>query len=107
MGKISLPSKAEGFTEIKYDWTKGEKCEEYLKKWIFGKKQTTRIEDIQPSAWFQTKIAQWQKALKEWHAKAQMYRAIVAKKELAKKTKEIEMATKLAIEKAAELKKKQ
>merc|ERR1712060_995878 len=63
--KITLPSKAEGFTEIKYDWAKADKSEEYVKNWILKKKQTTRMEDIQPSAWFLTKTAQWQKALKE------------------------------------------
>merc|ERR1711920_1090955 len=50
--KFTLPTKDEGFDEIKYEWTKGAKCEEYLKAWVLNKKQTTRVEDIKPSAWF-------------------------------------------------------
>merc|ERR1712216_68900 len=76
--KISLPSKTEGFTDIKYDWVDGNKSAEYLKKWVIHKKQTTRMEDIIPSPWFHTRTAQWQKSLKEWHSKAQMYRALAA-----------------------------
>merc|ERR1712196_230805 len=79
--KFMLPDKDDGFDEIRYDWQKADKCKEYLKTWIQERKTTIRIEDIQPSEWFQNKLRDWQKHLQTWHGKQQTYRAAWMKKE--------------------------
>jgi len=85
--KFSVPTKEEGFEEIRYEWNKGSKCEEYLKAWILAKKQTTRIEDIKPSDWFKQQKAAYDRAVKEWNLKLAAYKAGIAKKDAAKRAK--------------------
>jgi len=99
LGTLTLPEKNEGFDDVKYEWSKGPKAQEHLKEWIANKKLTTRIEDISPSEWFNTKLSQWQKVLTQWHSKHSEYKSAAAKKEAAK-------AAKLNAAKAAELAKK-
>merc|ERR1711957_1057502 len=77
--KFVLPETDEGFDEIKYEWHKNRtKCLEYLKSWILEKKNTTRIEDLKPSEWFNTEWARWQKTMQTWHSKQNEHRASVA-----------------------------
>merc|ERR1712178_404426 len=101
--KFTLPSKDEGFDEIKYEWSKSAKCEEYLKAWTLSKKQTTRIEDLKPSAWFQKEHAKYEKELKDWNAKLAAYKAAKAKRAADKKKKEDDKKKKEAMAKAAAL----
>merc|ERR1712019_77044 len=99
------PTKDEGFDEIKYEWTKGAKCEEYLKAWVLNKKQTTRVEDIKPSAWFRDQWTKFERELKDWNRKAADYKAAKLKKATEKKQKEDEKRKKVAAAKAEALKK--
>merc|ERR1711862_919616 len=78
--KFCLPDKDEGFDEVRYDWQKADKCKEYLKCWALERKQTTRIEDLQPSEWFGKQWKEWQKLLQMWHAKQNSHKAEIAKK---------------------------
>jgi len=108
--KFSVPSKDEGFDEVNYQWGKGSKSEEYLKKWILERKLTTRIEDIQPSAWFTTQYQKWSNAVRAWQGKIPEYRALLARKaseKAAREAKKKAAAEKKAAEerKAAEEKK--
>jgi len=50
--KFSVPEKAEGFDDIKYNWVDGAKSKQYMKSWIIEKKNTTKVEDIKPGEWF-------------------------------------------------------
>jgi len=100
--KFSLPAKGEGFDDIRFEWNKGTKCDEHLKSWILDKKQTSRVEDISPSAWFQTQWTQWQRVSKEWSNKLNAYKAAVSKKAADKKAKALK---KEAVKKAAAIKK--
>lgn len=97
-----LPDKEEGFDEIKFDWSKKQKCAEYLKAWVLEKKNTTRIEDLKPSEWFNTEWTRWQKTMQTWHSKQNEHRAAVAKKEADKAAK---AAKKAAAKAMAERKK--
>merc|ERR1711879_951713 len=78
--KFTLPTKDEGFDEIKFEWNKGPKCEEHLKTWILTKKQTTRMEDLKPSAWFADQYSKFHKEFKEWQSKNATIKAAKAKK---------------------------
>eukprot|EP00443_Scrippsiella_acuminata_P049395 CAMPEP_0115554716 /NCGR_PEP_ID=MMETSP0271-20121206/97439_1 /TAXON_ID=71861 /ORGANISM="Scrippsiella trochoidea, Strain CCMP3099" /LENGTH=830 /DNA_ID=CAMNT_0002988455 /DNA_START=96 /DNA_END=2590 /DNA_ORIENTATION=+ len=100
--KFTLPTKDEGFDDIKYEWAKGAKCDEYLKKWILERKLSMRIEDLQPSTWFNQQWAKWQMAVKAWQSKLAEYKTVVAKKAAAKAAKEAKKAA--AAKKAAEKK---
>eukprot|EP00927_Polykrikos_kofoidii_P071496 TRINITY_DN67757_c0_g1_i1.p1 TRINITY_DN67757_c0_g1~~TRINITY_DN67757_c0_g1_i1.p1 ORF type:complete len:896 (+),score=179.87 TRINITY_DN67757_c0_g1_i1:211-2688(+) len=82
----SLPSKDDGYDEIRYGWNNESQSEACLKQWILDKKQTTRLEDLVPSQWFKTKLERWQGVYQEWVTKQMAYKAAVAKKETAKKT---------------------
>lgn len=65
--KFSLPEASEGFEAVEYAWAPREASEAYLAKWVLEKKLTTRIEDLQPSALFKTKLQEWHKELSAWH----------------------------------------
>eukprot|EP00933_Yihiella_yeosuensis_P047864 TRINITY_DN4382_c0_g2_i1.p1 TRINITY_DN4382_c0_g2~~TRINITY_DN4382_c0_g2_i1.p1 ORF type:complete len:991 (+),score=388.33 TRINITY_DN4382_c0_g2_i1:53-2974(+) len=103
LAKFTMPEKAEGFDDVKFEWSKGAKATEYVKKWVLNKKQTTPMEDLQPSAWFAVKAAAWAKALEGWQRKQTDYRAVLAKKASAKILKEQKKAVeeKAAAAKAA------
>jgi len=48
-----------------------------LKDWILKRKQTTKIEDIQPIPWFTEKNAEWQKAVAEWQKKQTEWKQVI------------------------------
>lgn len=100
--KFTLPTKDEGFDDVKYEWTKGAKCDEYVKKWILERKLSMRVEDLQPSTWFNQQTAKWQTAVKSWHNKINEYKSALAKKTAAKAVKEAKKA--VAAKNAAEKK---
>eukprot|EP00419_Tripos_fusus_P022968 CAMPEP_0172718730 /NCGR_PEP_ID=MMETSP1074-20121228/75096_1 /TAXON_ID=2916 /ORGANISM="Ceratium fusus, Strain PA161109" /LENGTH=937 /DNA_ID=CAMNT_0013543999 /DNA_START=51 /DNA_END=2861 /DNA_ORIENTATION=- len=97
--KFSIPQQEEGFDEVRFDWSKGNDCQEYLKQWVRNRKLTTRIEDLQPSDWFSSKWKEWQKTLQAWHAKQSQHKQIMAKKAAEQQAK---VAAKEAKNKAKE-----
>eukprot|EP00408_Alexandrium_pacificum_P067235 CAMPEP_0171179032 /NCGR_PEP_ID=MMETSP0790-20130122/13051_1 /TAXON_ID=2925 /ORGANISM="Alexandrium catenella, Strain OF101" /LENGTH=889 /DNA_ID=CAMNT_0011643959 /DNA_START=48 /DNA_END=2714 /DNA_ORIENTATION=+ len=105
--KFSVPEEEEGFDQVRYEWSKGDKCKEYLRTWVRDRKLTTRVEDLEPSEWFNNRWKDWQKALQAWHAKQNMHKAAVAKKAAeaaakeAKKRAEAEKKAKEAKDKEA------
>jgi len=101
--KFSLPDGDEGFDSVKYSWNKDKDAAVYLQKWISEKKQTTRVEDITPSASFKQKWAEWQKTLQAWKTKQNEYKAVLAKKAADKNAR---IHKKAALKKAAEAKAK-
>eukprot|EP00444_Apocalathium_aciculiferum_P005405 CAMPEP_0183413718 /NCGR_PEP_ID=MMETSP0370-20130417/21890_1 /TAXON_ID=268820 /ORGANISM="Peridinium aciculiferum, Strain PAER-2" /LENGTH=1097 /DNA_ID=CAMNT_0025596963 /DNA_START=30 /DNA_END=3319 /DNA_ORIENTATION=- len=86
--KFSVPKKAEGFDEVKFEWSKEAKCEEYLKTWILDKKLNTRIEDLAPSVWFQQKWKEWLSTVQSWHGELGKYDNRIAKKKAEKLSKQ-------------------
>merc|ERR1712238_104779 len=78
--KFMLPEKAEGFDDLRYEWSKGTKCNDYLKQWVLDKKITMRIEDLTPGSWFHKKNADYQRVVQTWHAKQNEHKAKVARK---------------------------
>merc|ERR1712087_984434 len=77
---FSLPTKEEGFDEIRFAWQKESKCAEHLKAWLLENKKTQRAEDLEPSDWFKGKYAEWTKNLKEWREKQTEAEAVEASK---------------------------
>merc|ERR1712151_1476433 len=68
--QFSLPEKDEGFEEIRYEWEKqGKKCQEYVKNWVLERKLTTRVENLTPGEWFQTKWKAWNTLIGQWRTK--------------------------------------
>jgi len=88
---FSLPSKEEGFDEIKYHWRSEGEVAKVLKDWIFAKKLMQRVEDLKPSEAFKEAWAPWQKSLSEWRKLASDWKdptkrkALLAKRAEAKK----------------------
>merc|ERR1712125_284871 len=66
---FTLPTKEEGFDEIRYVWQKDEACAEYLKQWILEQKLTQRVEDLEPGAWFKEQWGEWHKVVQDWKQK--------------------------------------
>merc|ERR1712136_90284 len=66
---FTVPESDEGFDVIRYEWQDADASKEYLRKWVLEKKLTSRIEDLQPSPWFQERLAAWHKAIAEWMKK--------------------------------------
>eukprot|EP00933_Yihiella_yeosuensis_P020190 TRINITY_DN1624_c1_g1_i1.p1 TRINITY_DN1624_c1_g1~~TRINITY_DN1624_c1_g1_i1.p1 ORF type:complete len:922 (+),score=332.71 TRINITY_DN1624_c1_g1_i1:84-2768(+) len=99
--KFTVPEQSEGFDEVRCDWNKGDKATQYMKKWVLDRKQTSRIEDLIPSAWFHTRSAAFNKALAAWQKKQSDYKALLQRKAQEKAAK---AAKKAAAEKAAALK---
>jgi len=66
---FSIPDKTESFDDITYEWANEAGSKDYLSKWVLQKKTTSRMDDLQPSEWFKTKAADWEKAFKEWQTK--------------------------------------
>eukprot|EP00449_Zooxanthella_nutricula_P044184 CAMPEP_0198608606 /NCGR_PEP_ID=MMETSP1462-20131121/155978_1 /TAXON_ID=1333877 /ORGANISM="Brandtodinium nutriculum, Strain RCC3387" /LENGTH=1011 /DNA_ID=CAMNT_0044340411 /DNA_START=236 /DNA_END=3272 /DNA_ORIENTATION=- len=98
--KFSLPAADEGFAAVKYEWSKGPKCDEYLRQWILERKFKNRVEELVPSVWFKTKLQAWRSAVSKYQGKQTEYRASVAKKAADKLAKEAKArAAALAAEK--------
>mmetsp|Transcript_103489 Transcript_103489/g.194714 ORF Transcript_103489/g.194714 Transcript_103489/m.194714 type:complete len:922 (-) Transcript_103489:155-2920(-) len=98
---FTLPEKSDGFDEIVYEWeNSGAKCKTYLEKWIVAKKQVTKVEALQPSAWFHKKYHLWQGIQQTWTTKANEYKSLLSKKAAEKAQK---AAKKLAAERKAAL----
>jgi len=85
---FSLPTTEEGFDTITYDWQSEDKCATMLKEWIFEKKLTQRVEDLQPGAWFKEEWTKWQKFLQEWRKRQNDFKDPTKKKALLAKKKE-------------------
>merc|ERR1711957_1101027 len=86
--KFSLPSKAEGFDDIRYEWIKdAKKNASFLKDWVLGKKLTTRVESIKPSTWLQTENSKLLKQIQEWKTKSNEYKQLLRKKAEAKEAR--------------------
>merc|ERR1712039_65149 len=66
---FSLPSKEEGFDEIRYVWQPEDKCAAHLKAWMLDLKKTQKAEELEPSTWFKDKFKEWTKALSDWRRK--------------------------------------
>mmetsp|Transcript_8629 Transcript_8629/g.19179 ORF Transcript_8629/g.19179 Transcript_8629/m.19179 type:complete len:788 (+) Transcript_8629:62-2425(+) len=100
--KFSLPEKDEGFDEISFDWAKEGACQSFMKEWKQQLKTTTRVEDIKPGEWFNGRFREWQKTLQSWHAKANGYKALIAKKAAEKQAREAKRAALAAAKEAKE-----
>merc|ERR1712151_501819 len=79
-GEFSIPSKSEGFDEIKYEWQKEKPSKEYLRNWVLERKRTSRIDSLQPSQWFNEQQAEFTKKIAEWQAKQKTAKAAPKKK---------------------------
>merc|ERR1712232_552250 len=50
--QFSVPDKAEGFDEVRFDWAKTDVCKKRLSDYILAKKLTAKIEDLVPGMEF-------------------------------------------------------
>jgi len=66
---FSIPTKEEGFDEIRYVWQKEEACGAYLKQWILEQKLTQRVEDLEPGSWFKDQWSEWHHLMQGWRQK--------------------------------------
>eukprot|EP00928_Gymnodinium_smaydae_P014127 TRINITY_DN1511_c0_g1_i1.p1 TRINITY_DN1511_c0_g1~~TRINITY_DN1511_c0_g1_i1.p1 ORF type:complete len:834 (-),score=200.58 TRINITY_DN1511_c0_g1_i1:142-2580(-) len=85
---FALPTKSEGFSEIKYLWQNEEKCAELLKKFKQDNKLTQKVEDLKPSAWFKEQLTAWQKKVVAWKKSGVEWKNPAQKKKILAKKKE-------------------
>merc|ERR1711948_142367 len=78
-GFFSVPDKDEGFDDIKFNWSDAAKSKALVKTYILDKKATTRVEDINPSAWFREKNAAWEKSETKWKKAVNDYKSALAR----------------------------
>merc|ERR1712060_420658 len=84
---FTIPSKDEGFDEIRYVWQKAPACEEYLKNWILGRKLTERVEDLQPGSWFKDQFSEWNTMFSDWRKRHSDWKDPMKRKQLLEKRK--------------------
>lgn len=97
--KFAMPSKEEGFAEIRYEWGSEATCTQYFKTWTLRQKVMCRMEELQPGDWFKARWTEWQKVLADWHQKQTDFQDPL--KQAAKKAmEEAEEARKKAEEEA-------
>eukprot|EP00931_Biecheleriopsis_adriatica_P072150 TRINITY_DN461_c0_g1_i1.p1 TRINITY_DN461_c0_g1~~TRINITY_DN461_c0_g1_i1.p1 ORF type:complete len:622 (-),score=217.12 TRINITY_DN461_c0_g1_i1:112-1824(-) len=78
--KFSVPTKAEGFDELKCVWQAEQKATQYMKSWVQEKKLNSRVEDLVGGEWFQKKFQEWNKTIQSYHAKQNAFKASVSQK---------------------------
>jgi len=78
-GSFSLPQKDDGFDEIRYEWQKGPKCEEYMKKWILNRKLTTPMQELKPSMEFNKRLNDFKKVFVTWTSRQKTFKAMASK----------------------------
>eukprot|EP00405_Crypthecodinium_cohnii_P012604 CAMPEP_0206444038 /NCGR_PEP_ID=MMETSP0324_2-20121206/14697_1 /ASSEMBLY_ACC=CAM_ASM_000836 /TAXON_ID=2866 /ORGANISM="Crypthecodinium cohnii, Strain Seligo" /LENGTH=1016 /DNA_ID=CAMNT_0053912031 /DNA_START=99 /DNA_END=3146 /DNA_ORIENTATION=- len=97
--KFSMPTKDEGFDDIKYEWDNAKKSEEYLNEYISDKKLHLRVDDLRPGLWFEKQSRDWYTTLHGWHHTLADYESKMAqKKAKAALKKQAELAAKRAAE---------
>lgn len=60
---FSLPTSAEGFDEIVFEWRGEEEAGRVLREWVYARKLATRVEDLRPGNKFREAWAQWVETL--------------------------------------------
>merc|ERR1719162_959615 len=68
-GSFSIPTKEEGFDEIRYIWQGEEACSSFLKQWILEQKLTQRVEELEPGSWFKEQMGEWHHLMQGWRQK--------------------------------------
>merc|ERR1711957_264991 len=68
-GKFSIPTKAEGFDELRFEWQDESGSKEYLQKWVLDRKLHARMEDLKPGEWFRKTSAAWKKSFGDFQQK--------------------------------------
>jgi hypothetical protein len=63
--QFCLPTEADGFAAVQFEWAGKQGAEEHLKAWIKERKASTVIEDLKPGEWFTTKLQEWHKLREE------------------------------------------
>merc|ERR1712187_111305 len=79
-GDFGVPTKDEGFDDIKYEWQKEKASRAYLRNWVLEKKRTSRMHSLQPSEWFKQQQAEFTKKVSEWQAKQKAAKAAPKRK---------------------------
>merc|ERR1712106_575116 len=63
---FTIPTKEEGFDEIRFVWQTKDKCDVILREYLLSQKRSLRAEDLEPSVWFKRKYDAWKKTLQDW-----------------------------------------
>jgi len=85
---FSLPSKDEGFSNVKFVWQAEAACSKILKDYVHEKKTTQRIEGLKPGEWFAEEWKKWQKTYQDWKRKQMEWKDPNKKKQIIAKKKE-------------------
>merc|ERR1719382_702151 len=89
---FTLPAKEDGFDAITFAWQGQDACAKLLKDWVYERKMTQRVEDLQPGDWFKGEWAKWQKAVQGWKKLQNEFKDPERKERLAKKRAEAKKA---------------
>merc|ERR1711904_97640 len=85
---FSLPSSAEGFSSVKFEWQKEGECKKILQDYVHEKKMTQRVETLKPGDWFQEEYKKWQKYYQDLKRRQMEWKDPTKKKQLLAKKKE-------------------
>jgi len=85
--KFEMPTAAEGFADIKYEFGDATKAKEYMKNWILDRKITTRVEDLLPGDYVPAKLKEFVGSNKLWNQQLNEYKASLVKKAQEKEAK--------------------
>jgi len=80
-GKFSIPTKAEGFDEIVFDWSDEKASTNFVKDYVQKAKITSRIDDLKPGEWFNTTKEAFDKLSAECQAKTKKKEGEAEKKD--------------------------
>jgi len=57
--KFSLPSKEEGFDEVRFEWSQESEASKHMRNWVLERKATFLVKGLKPGPWFQAKYDLW------------------------------------------------
>jgi len=73
-GKFSMPTKADGFDEVRFEWDKEASATKLFTEYVMELKRTTKVHDLPKTEWFKENWTKWKKEFQTWKAKQQEWK---------------------------------
>lgn len=89
--KFSVPTKAEGFDDIRFEWQKEAEATKFLREYVLAAKKTQKVHDLELTDWFKEQWSTWQKETQTWKSKQKEWKDPAKRKALEKTDVEIDV----------------
>eukprot|EP00927_Polykrikos_kofoidii_P059509 TRINITY_DN5465_c0_g1_i1.p1 TRINITY_DN5465_c0_g1~~TRINITY_DN5465_c0_g1_i1.p1 ORF type:complete len:1000 (+),score=263.77 TRINITY_DN5465_c0_g1_i1:210-3002(+) len=86
--KFTLPTKAENFDEIRFEWQPEEKSVALLREFVLSQKKTQKVQDLPITDWFKDMSSKWQKTISGWKSKQKEWKDPIKRKAMRKERAE-------------------